>query len=176
MEQIALVSKSKISSPTTGQSKPTKRICNSCNKQQDISNFEIEKHNGSRRNVCRSCRLSGGRKRISKSPYAYISNLYSQLAYRRAKTHEFTITREDLYALYDKQEGICKYSGLPMTFIKDGTGYHLTNISIDRIDNSLGYTEENVCLVCLAVNMMKYTLDLNELVDWCKLIASNNKD
>ena len=81
-----------------------------------------------------------------------------------------------MYALYDKQEGLCRYSGLPMTFIKDGTGYHLTNISIDRIDNSIGYTEDNVCLVCLAVNMMKYTLDLNELVDWCKLIASNNKD
>lgn len=63
-----------------------------------------------------------------------------------------------------------------MTFIKDGTGYHLTNISIERIDNAVGYVEENVCLVCLAVNMMKYTLDLNELVDWCKLIASNNKD
>ena len=175
MEQIALVSKSKISSLTTGQSNTTKIVCMTCDKMQDISCYELEK-NGSRRNECRSCRLSGGRKRISKSPYAYISNLYSQLAYRRAKTHEFTITREDLYALYDKQEGLCRYSGLPMTFIKDGTGYHLTNISIDRIDNSIGYTEENVCLVCLAVNMMKYTLDLNELVDWCKLIASNNKD
>jgi len=63
-----------------------------------------------------------------------------------------------------------------MTFIKDGTGYHHTNISIDRIDNDQGYTKENVCLVCLAINMMKYTLDLNELVEWSILIADNHKE
>ena len=173
MEQIVLVSRSKTSSHLVGQSNTTKIVCISCNKLKCLSFFEIEK-NGSRRNECRSCRLSGGRKRISKTPYAYINNLYSQLAYRRAKTHKFTISREDLHKIYDKQKGVCAYSGLPMTYIKDGAGYHLTNISIDRINNNRGYTKKNVCLVCLAVNMMKYTMDLDELIDWCKLISSNN--
>ena len=62
-----------------------------------------------------------------------------------------------------------------MTFVKDGTGMHLTNISIDRVKNDVGYEPENIALVCLAINMMKYTLDLNELIDWCKLIAEHNE-
>jgi len=61
-----------------------------------------------------------------------------------------------------------------MTHVKDGSGYHLQNISIDRIDNTKGYEEGNIALVCLAVNMMKYTLELEELIDWCKNISKNN--
>tara|TARA_R100000773_G_C4212728_1_gene111862 strand:+ start:802 stop:990 length:189 start_codon:yes stop_codon:yes gene_type:complete len=60
-----------------------------------------------------------------------------------------------------------------MTYIKDGTGKHLTNISIDRIENKVGYHEGNIALVCLSCNMMKYNLELNDLIDWCKLIADN---
>ena len=63
-----------------------------------------------------------------------------------------------------------------MTHIKDGTGYHLGNVSIDLIDNTKGYVKGNIALVCLAINMMKYTLELKELIEWCKLIATNNKD
>jgi hypothetical protein len=59
-----------------------------------------------------------------------------------------------------------------MTFIKDGSGRHDTNISIDRIDNAGGYTEDNLQLVCSAVNMMKYTMDMEDLVSWCELIAT----
>lgn len=61
-----------------------------------------------------------------------------------------------------------------MSNVKDGSGYHLQNISIDRIDNTKGYEEGNIALVCLAVNMMKYTLELDELIDWCKNIAKAN--
>lgn len=173
MERKALGSKSKTSSHTTGQNSSNKKVCTNCKKSKTLKSYEVES-NGSVRNECRLCRLSGDRKRIGKTPYTYINNLYSHLSYRRAKTHEFTITREDLHAIYDKQGGNCAYSGLPMTYIKDGSGTHLTNISIDRINNTKGYIQDNICLVCLAVNMMKYTMDLDELIDWCKLISNNN--
>ena len=111
---------------------------------------------------------------MSESPYAYMNNLYAQLSHRRKKTHEFNIVKEDLHKIYNKQKGICKYSGIEMKHLKDGTGYHLDNISIDRIDNTKGYVKGNIALVCLAVNMMKYTLELDELIDWCKKIAKFN--
>lgn len=165
-----MASKLQTNSPTIG---PEEKTCSKCGSTKKIDRFEMSK--GYRSNICRRCRSRGKRKRISESPYAYLNNLYGQLSHKRRKTHGFSISKEDLYKIYDKQQGICKYSGLPMTYIKDGSGYHLTNISIDRLDNDKGYDKENICLVCLAVNMMKYTLDLNELIDWCTLIAEHNK-
>lgn len=41
-----------------------------------------------------------------------------------------------------------------MTFYLDN-GRTFTNISIDRITPNLGYTKENIQLVCMAVNQMK---------------------
>ena len=148
------------------------KVCKLCNTEKDITCFEISK--GYRANQCRKCRQLGKRKNLSKNPYSYISHLYNQLSHRRKATHEFNITREDLHKIYDKQKGICAYSGVKMTNIKDGTGYHLTNVSIDRIDNTKGYVKGNISLVCLACNMMKYTLELEELVDWCKKISKHN--
>tara|TARA_X000000950_G_scaffold197326_2_gene237605 strand:- start:14371 stop:14862 length:492 start_codon:yes stop_codon:yes gene_type:complete len=160
----------------TGQSKDKKK-CLSCGKVKPIERFELDRRvNGYRLNHCRPCRQAGKRKKISETPYAYTNNLYSHLRSRRKKTHEFTLEREDLHTMYDQQKGLCAYSGMIMTYIKDGSGYHLTNISIDRINNDKGYTIDNVCLVCLAINMMKYTLDLNDLLDWCKIITENNKE
>ena len=162
----------KTRSPSIGPSLEAKP-CNKCGKEKTLDRYEKSK--GYTSNICRDCRASGKRKNMSRSPYSYMSNLYNQLSHKRKKTHGFTITKEDLYAVYDKQKGLCKYSGLPMTFVKDGTGTHLTNISIDRVKNDVGYEPENIALVCLAINMMKYTLDLNELIDWCKLIAEHNE-
>ena len=163
------ISKSKTQHHTTGHKT---RTCKTCLINKHIDDYEVAK--GYKRRECRTCHSSGKRKKISSSPYLYINNLYGQLAYRRKKTHKFNIKREYLHGLYDKQKGICKYSGVVMTHVKDGSGYHLQNISIDRIDNTKGYEEGNIALVCLAVNMMKYTLELEELIDWCKNISKNN--
>ena len=162
-------STSKKRIPSTGLKT---RTCKTCHEDKDISRYEISK--GYRTRVCRECRQIGKNKNMSQSPYAYINNLYAQLSHRRKKTHEFNITKEDLHKLYDKQKGICMYSGIEMKHLKDGTGYHLDNISIDRIDNTKGYVKGNIALVCLAVNMMKYTLELDELIDWCKKISKAN--
>ena len=169
---MSKVSKSQLKTPphTTGHKT---RVCRSCDKRKAITRYEL-KNNRWRSRECMDCRSAGRRKRLSNSPHLYISNLYTHLSHRRKATHVFNITREYLYKLYDKQKGICEYSGVPMTNVKDGTGYHLKNISIDRIDNTKGYEEGNIALVCLAVNMMKYTLDLKDLIAWCNEISKYN--
>lgn len=57
-----------------------------------------------------------------------------------------------------------------------GEGTVYTNASIDRIDSSKGYTLDNVQLVCNIVNLMKNTLSIDELCDWCKSIVSYQDD
>ena len=171
---MSKVSKSQLKTPphTTGHKT---RVCNNCNERKAITRYELKKQRW-RARECLDCRSAGKRKRLSNSPHLYISNLYTQLAYRRRETHDYEITREYLYGLYETQKGICAYSGVAMTNIKDGTGYHLSNISIDRIDNTKGYLEGNIALVCLACNMMKYTLDLKDMKNWCKMITQHNED
>lgn len=45
-----------------------------------------------------------------------------------------------------------------------------TNLSIDRIDSSKGYTKDNVQLVTMAANQMKNDLTLDELIVMCSNI------
>jgi len=64
---------------------------------------------------------------------------------------EVTITEEELIALWDKQNGLCAISGMPMAH----EFKNLRSASIDRIDSSKGYVPGNVQLVCQWVNYAK---------------------
>lgn len=74
---------------------------------------------------------------------------------------EFGITVPFLVDLLERQDGKCALSGLPMlttTHRDERPGDERCNpskLSIDRIDSSLGYTEDNVQLVRWRVNSMK---------------------
>ena len=50
-----------------------------------------------------------------------------------------------------------------------------TNMSIDRIDNSIGYEWSNIQLVCDVINKMKQTLTLSELIEWCEAVIGTTK-
>jgi hypothetical protein len=88
----------------------------------------------------------------------------------------FGLKTEDLMQLYFRQSGVCALSGIPMTFAASERthGRSRTNISIDRIDSRGNYTLDNVQLVCVAVNIMKMDLSVDELVRWCTQIIINN--
>jgi len=79
---------------------------------------------------------------------------------------------DDLYA---KQNGLCSISGLPLTTIQ-GNGFEPLNISLDRIDNSIGYEEHNVQLVGRWINLMKNVMTTEQLVEMCKTIAKYHDD
>ena len=84
----------------------------------------------------------------------------------------FNLTLEDLHSLWDIQKGLCAVSKLPMTFNLD-QGRIFTNVSIDKINPHLGYTKENIQLVCMAVNQMKSDMSLEELYTFCEAILKN---
>lgn len=84
-----------------------------------------------------------------------------------------TLSQDFLYSLYEKQNGLCALSKIPMTFIH-GIGRTRTNLSVDRIDSSKEYTEDNVQLVCGIVNIMKGNMTIIELKYWCEKICQEN--
>lgn len=59
-----------------------------------------------------------------------------------------------------------------MTYELD-SGRIYTNVSIDQIEHGKGYTEDNVQLVCMAVNQLKSDWDMNTILYICKSIANN---
>lgn len=66
---------------------------------------------------------------------------------------ENPVTVNDLLQIFSDQKGLCAVSGIEMTW---GSGnFTATSMSIDRIDSSVGYTKENVRLVCYQVNTFK---------------------
>jgi hypothetical protein len=51
-----------------------------------------------------------------------------------------------------------------------------TNASVDRIIPGGAYTEDNIQIVCKAVNYWRSDLTINEFVDWCKKVVDRHKN
>lgn len=81
------------------------------------------------------------------------------------KKIDFNLSEDFLWELYNKQNGLCKLSGLKLSlFCNDQTA------SIDRIDSSVGYVNNNVQWVHRDVNYIKYNLSETELLYICEKI------
>jgi hypothetical protein len=82
-----------------------------------------------------------------------------------------TITWQHLEELWNKQEGLCAYSGEPLTHEAN-----LPNtVSLDRIDSSKDYLLGNVQLVCAIVNRMKMDMTEVSFIDFCEKITNNRR-
>ncbi len=66
---------------------------------------------------------------------------------------EFNLTFDDICNMIIKQNGRCYYSGIPLIY-KPNSDWMC---SIERIDNKLGYTNENCVLVCVEFNSSDHT-------------------
>lgn len=91
-------------------------------------------------------------------------------AYRMAR--EFSITIDDLMRLWDEQNGLCAYTGFPMTHHR---GSRMTNASIERIDSTRGYTPDNICLIQTKVNSMKMNTPLGEFIEMAEAIVARRE-
>ena len=72
--------------------------------------------------------------------------------------------------LLEQQQNKCFLSGIPITAVGDFN--HIT-ASIDRIDNSKGYSRGNVQLVHKKVNMMRGQLSVEDFVAFCSAVANH---
>jgi hypothetical protein len=85
----------------------------------------------------------------------------------KRKNRIFEITLQDIENLLVQQKYKCILSNISISFT-DGTA------SVDRINNNLGYTKDNIQIVHRTVNYMKNELSQDEFIRYCKLIASTS--
>jgi len=110
--------------------------------------------------LCRPCASETNKERYQKyereDSLKAVFSLFKKSAHPRGLT--FDLTFEVVQALWDRQSGRCYYSGLPLV-----TELNSPNkVSIDRLNSSLGYTEDNVVLCTSRVNLMKRDMTVDE--------------
>ncbi len=91
--------------------------------------------------------------------------------------NEINIDEKYLKELWEKQNGICPYTGikmiLPASTHKSQSIKSLKRASLDRIDSTKGYLKDNVEFVCLGVNLAKCNFTKKEAISFFKEIASS---
>jgi hypothetical protein len=134
--------------------------------------------------VCKKCQLRKTQETYSKfdSFIKYLLNGCKRRVEKKAKNGrilEYSITLEDVIELYNKQNGLCFLSDLVMTHNaindrKEDDEHILNkyNISIDRIDNAIGYTKTNIRLVCAIYNRMRMDRTDKEFIELCHKVVN----
>lgn len=89
-----------------------------------------------------------------------------------SRGYQWELTIEDIWSLYQQQEGVCALSGVPIGWSEKGL---TATASIDRIDSSEGYILENVQLVHKDINFMKQQFDQDYFISMCKAVADKVK-
>ena len=155
------------------------KVCQHCNQIKPLDCFvKSPTSEDGRRNCCRACKNAEERQwkkdhsELAKSRhdryYFTLKGCLEKKVYdsvRRAKQYDLQcdITLDSMLDLYKQQDGRCLLTNIPLQYDKDASvvgTFKPYSISIDRIDSGKGYRQDNVRLVCLAVNFA-----LNEFGD-----------
>lgn len=88
----------------------------------------------------------------------------------------FDIAIEDAWQIFKKQNRKCNLSNLEIYFAKTHRGKfrNETTASLDRVDSSIGYENNNVQWLHRDINKMKWEFEENYFIKMCGLVFKNN--
>lgn len=84
----------------------------------------------------------------------------------KARNLYFEISKEQVWNVFEKQGRKCYFTNLPLSFL-DSTA------SVDRLDSSIGYVEENIAIVHKDINRIKHNFSEEYFVYLCKQVYEN---
>lgn len=142
--------------------KKSKRCRGVCQSIKPLSEFgPLKKGLGGVRAVCRKCA-----RRYFEAPEGRAIKLYGSAKGRaQRKFREFDITLEWVKDILT--EGKCQITGIPFEMSLSETNFknqHPFAPSIDRLDNSLGYTEANCKIIVFSLNAGKSNFNLGDCI------------
>ena len=120
---------------------------------------------------CKSCCREGQKRSIEKV-YATFEGriptfLRSCKTSARKRGQEFSLTRQDFLDMWEQQDGLCVYTGLPLELAPNT----LFSVSVERVNNDIGYTPDNTVLAINAVNKMKSDMSGEDFFHICKCVT-----
>lgn len=139
----------------------------------ECGNIRESKASNVTRGNLKSCGCTSlGQKVIGNIPRTFYRYLKSQAEQRKI---EFSVSFEEIATLYDKQNGLCALSGIPLEIPRVMKSKTRT-ASIDRIESNKGYIKGNVQWVHVNVNYAKLSMSNKDFIDMCKKVAEMNKE
>jgi len=123
---------------------------------------------------CQSCNS------IEREKYSFwegidgISKQYlTRLTFRKK---EVSVSLQDIADQWNKQQGLCAYTKIPLELVKKDSSWSKATASIDRIDSSKGYILGNIQWVHKRINTMKNDMTEVEFINFCKLVVKEMVD
>ena len=139
-----------------------KKICLLCSKEKPFRLFSrINKHDkySGIRDICQNCSRSKNEKEKRERTWAYDAAkimLFGCKARAKRSNIEFELTYEDI-----KIPEKCPVLEIPLFRCKKDNWNN--SPSIDRIDNTKGYTKDNIVIVSRRANILKKDATIDEL-------------
>ena len=101
---------------------------------------------------------------------ARFKEIYRKCRHRQKKHEGELITFERFEAIYQAQGGVCVETGVPFDWdSKD------LRPSPDRIDNEVGYVDDNIRFVTWRINFMRGGLSVEDFHATCMQVTQRNK-
>ncbi len=167
-----------------------KRICKDCGEEKKLSKFpsKVNKPTGVRyfQYRCNKCQYTLWLKKNIDSRDRYMKNqrekedntidgrammLRNRCKCRAKKyNHEFDLSKE--YIKRKLKKGICEQTKIKLEL--NGDRYNPYAPSIDRIDNSIGYIDSNIQIVCTIYNFCKNQFSDNDVYDFIRKAKAND--
>jgi hypothetical protein len=145
-----------------------------CGCVKSVSSHNIKQGQSSSCPECASEKNSGALNHNWKGYEGLSGTDVSIIRWRARKIgRDYTVTNKFLWELYVRQHGKCALSGVDIVL---GRGKQTATASLDRIDSSGGYTEDNVQWVHKVLNVAKMDLRQEEFVQWCELVTKFQKE
>eukprot|EP00438_Fugacium_kawagutii_P030803 Skav229493 [mRNA] locus=scaffold2455:24690:25730:- [translate_table: standard] len=122
-------------------------VCASCQKALPTFDFYLG-HSGIS-SYCKTCTRIWEHSYRASLPGAIATCLKNARRRSKIKVLEFSMTPGDMRSMLLKQGGRCYYSGVPLQFERVHADWRM---SLERLDNSKGYTIENCVLIAIEFN------------------------
>lgn len=148
------------------------RLCSGCGVSRTYTDKNKYERAEAAKSMCRQCANTKTNQTVSRKksdnaawkgykdiPGKVFSSLKNGAKNRNL---EVTITIEDIYTQYIKQQKNCAFTGVPLEFGLDA--------SVDRIDSKEGYHVWNIQIVHKTLNMMKKDMPNDLFIAWCRMV------
>ncbi|CAE8651769.1 unnamed protein product, partial [Polarella glacialis] len=132
-----------------------KFLCSKCMTHKHYDSFysDASKSSGIQ-GFCKECLKDLGRKHRETLRGHAFTLLSSARARSKSANMSFSLQLDDLLDMVHLQVGQCFYSGVPLQYKVRHTDWRM---SLERINNSLGYTADNCVLIAVEFNTSDYS-------------------